>query len=77
MAPVKIGVLGATGPAGSGLATRLAVNGFDVVIGSRSKYRAMEVRDQLIERWEGMTLAIDASDNIGAASADVVVMSHP
>ena len=74
---MKIGVLGATGPAGSGLAVRLAANGFDVVIGSRSKYRAMEVRDQLIERWEGTSLVIDASDNIGAAMADVVVIATP
>ena len=39
---MRIGVLGATGPAGRGLAVRLASVGYDVVIGSRSKYRAME-----------------------------------
>ena len=31
-------------PAGSGLAARLASVGFDVIVGSRSKYRAMEIR---------------------------------
>ncbi|MGD9755154.1 MAG: NADPH-dependent F420 reductase [Acidimicrobiia bacterium] len=77
MAPVRIGVLGATGPAGSGLAARLAANGFDVVIGSRSKYRAMEARDQLLEKWDGHALAIDAADNVGAAAADVVVVATP
>ena len=42
---VRIGILGGTGPAGRALGARLASVGFDVVIGSRSKYRAMEVVD--------------------------------
>lgn len=74
---MQIGILGATGPAGSGLAARLASVGFDVTVGSRSKYKAMEVRDQLLERWEGRDLAIDAADNEGAATADVVVIATP
>jgi NADPH-dependent F420 reductase len=56
---------------------RLAANGYDVVIGSRSKYRAMEARDQLLERWESHTLKIEAADNIGASAADVVVIATP
>ena len=32
---MRIGILGGTGPAGSALACRLAIAGFDVVIGSR------------------------------------------
>ena len=47
---MRIGILGGTGPAGSGLAARLASIGYDVVIGSRSKYRAMEARDGLVEQ---------------------------
>lgn len=74
---MQIGILGATGPAGSGLAARLASVGFDVVVGSRSKYRAMEVRDRIVERWEGHELAITAADNVGAANADVVVIATP
>ena len=73
---MRIGVLGATGPAGSSLAARLASVGFEVVIGSRSKYRAMEVRDRLCTRWEGRDLAIDAADNVGASHADLVVDRH-
>lgn len=76
-APVQIGILGATGPAGSGLAARLASVGFEVVVGSRSRYRAMEVRDSLLEQWPARSLAIDAADNEGAASADVVVIATP
>jgi NADPH-dependent F420 reductase len=74
---MQIGILGATGPAGSGLAARLASVGFDVVVGSRSKYRAMEVRDKLLERWESHSLPITAADNVGAANADVVVIATP
>jgi len=75
--PMQIGVLGATGPAGSGLAVRLAASGFDVVIGSRSKYRAMEVRDKLVSKWEEQNLPISAGDNSDAAHADIVVVATP
>ena len=74
---MRIGILGATGPAGSGLAARLASVGFDVCVGSRSKYRAMEVADELCARWSDLNLAIEAADNAGAADADVVVIATP
>lgn len=77
MVTMKIGVLGATGPAGSGLAARLASVGYDVIIGSRSKYRALEVRDQLVAAWPDLDLSIDADDNLGAAEADVVFIATP
>jgi NADPH-dependent F420 reductase len=71
-------VLGATGPAGSGLAARLASVGFEVVIGSRSKYRAMEARDRIIERWPDKELAIEAGNNYDAcATAEVIVIATP
>ena len=38
--PVKIGVLGATGPAGRGLAARLSDVGYDVLAGSRERVKA-------------------------------------
>ncbi len=74
---VKIGVLGGTGPAGRAMAARLASGGFDVVIGSRSRYRAMEERDRLLERWPDRNLSVDSEDNEGAAAADVVVIATP
>jgi len=74
---MQIGVLGGTGPAGSGLAARLASAGFEVVIGSRSKYRALEVRDKLAEKWEERNLPLAAGDNEVAASADIVVVATP
>lgn len=74
---MQIGILGATGPAGSGLAARLASVGFHVVVGSRSKYKAMEVRDRLIDKWADRDLLIDAADNAGASACDVVVIATP
>ncbi len=74
---MNIAVLGGTGPAGRALAARLASVGFDVVIGSRSKERALEVRDQLVARWPDRTLPIDGADNERAADADVVVVATP
>src|SRR4051794_6483151 len=76
-AHVQIGILGGTGPAGKALAARLASVGFEVVIGSRSKYRALEVRDQTLAKWKGRHLDIGASDNDGAAQCDVVVLATP
>ncbi|MEY2455130.1 MAG: 8-hydroxy-5-deazaflavin:NADPH oxidoreductase [Acidimicrobiaceae bacterium] len=74
---MQIGILGGTGPAGSALAARLASVGFDVVIGSRSKYRAMEAVDELLARWPARQLEIAAADNAGAAEADIVVIATP
>jgi predicted dinucleotide-binding enzyme len=48
---MRIGVVGGTGPAGTALAARLADVGYEVVLGSRSKYRAMEAVDGLLETW--------------------------
>ena len=77
VSPMRIGILGGTGPAGSALAARLASVGFETVIGSRSKYRAMEVVDGLLAQWAGRELTIDAADNDGAADADLVVIATP
>ena len=77
VSPVRIGVLGATGPAGSGLAARLAASGHEVILGSRSKDRALEVRDGILDKWPDEELAIDAADNAGAAEGDVVVIATP
>jgi 8-hydroxy-5-deazaflavin:NADPH oxidoreductase len=74
---MRIGILGGTGPAGSGLAARLASIGHDVVIGSRSKYRAMETVDDLVGKWPQLTDRLTAGDNAGAAECELVVMATP
>lgn len=74
---MQIGILGGTGPAGSALAARLASVGYETIIGSRSKYRAMESVDRLLAEWPDKKLQIVAGDNHTAASADVVVIATP
>ncbi len=74
---MRIGILGGTGPAGSSLAARLASIGYDVVIGSRSKYRAMEARDHMIEKWPDLAERLQYGDNIAAADCDLVVIATP
>jgi NADPH-dependent F420 reductase len=51
--------------------------GYEVIVGSRSKYRAMEARDNLIEKWPDRQLPIDFGDNTAAAGADIVVLATP
>jgi predicted dinucleotide-binding enzyme len=74
---MRIGILGGTGPAGSSLGARLASIGFEVVIGSRSKYRAMEARDHLVERWPELADQLMYGDNISAADCDLVIIATP
>ncbi len=74
---MRIGILGGTGPAGSALAARLGSIGYTVVIGSRSRYRAMETRDALVGAWPQLEGFLDSGDNAAAASCDVVVLATP
>ncbi len=74
---MRIGIFGGTGPAGSGLAARLASIGHPTVIGSRSKYRAMETRDELVGKWPQLADLLEAGDNADAADCDLVVIATP
>ncbi len=75
---MEIGIIGGTGPAGRGLATRLGAAGVEVVIGSRDPSKAGLVARELCERWQGRGMRISGADNEGAASAhDLVVVATP
>ena len=74
---MRIGILGGTGPAGTALGARLASVGYEVVLGSRSKYRAMEARDTILAQWPELNLPIEAGDNEAAADCDLVVIATP
>ncbi|MGZ6993201.1 MAG: NADPH-dependent F420 reductase, partial [Ilumatobacteraceae bacterium] len=63
--------------AGKALAGRLASIGYPVVIGSRSKYRAMETRDRLVATWPDLESLVAYGDNDTAAGCDVVVIATP
>jgi NADPH-dependent F420 reductase len=73
----KIGILGGTGPEGSGLAYRWARAGEHIVIGSREAQRAAETAAQLRARIGG-TPQIDGTDNAAAvAQCEIVVLTVP
>jgi len=74
---MRIGIFGGTGPAGSGLAARLASIGYPAVIGSRSKHRAMETVDELVGKWPQLDGMLEAGDNAAAAGCDLVIIATP
>ena len=74
---MRIGIIGGSGPAGSALAARLASVGHETIIGSRSKYRAMEARDAYVDRHPSLAKSLGFGDNEAAARADLVVIATP
>jgi len=74
---MRIGILGGTGPAGRGLAVRLAAAGDEIVLGSRDAERATGVAVGLVEAWPDHVLAITGASNEECAAAEVVVMATP
>ena len=74
---MHVGILGGTGPAGRGVALRLAEAGVRVTIGSRDAERAVGVVGEVVARWPGRDLALDGTDNAGAAGAELIVVATP
>lgn len=74
---MRIGIFGGTGPAGSGLAARLASIGYPTVIGSRSRQRASEKVDELLAAWPSLAGMLEAGDNADAAACDLIVIATP
>jgi 8-hydroxy-5-deazaflavin:NADPH oxidoreductase len=74
---MSVGILGGTGPAGRGLAIRLAAAGESVVVGSRDPQRAREVSEGLVGAWPDRSLSITGQANEAAASEDLVVVATP
>ena len=74
---MHVGILGGTGPAGRGVAVRLAQAGIRVTLGSRDAERAAAVAGDVVARWPDLHLPLDGSDNAGAAGADLVVLATP
>jgi NADPH-dependent F420 reductase len=74
MAMSTVGILGGTGPAGQGVAVRLAGAGYDVVLGSRDAERAALVAAGLGSRGTG---SVSGASNDEAAGCAVVVVATP
>ena len=77
MLSMQIGIVGGTGPAGAALATRLADVGYEIILGSRSKYRSMEVVDKIKQKWPDRELSIVPGDNSAAAECEFVIIATP
>src|SRR5262249_58312404 len=70
------GILGATGPAGRGLAARLASVGHEVLFGSRAVDKARAVVDELEKEWgDRVAGRLIACDNAWACDAPVVILA--
>ncbi len=69
-----IGILGGTGPAGQGVALRLASAGYQVTIGSRDGDRARDIASSLAPRGVGQ---VNGGSNEEAAAADLIVVATP
>lgn len=74
---MEIGIIGGTGPAGRGLAVRLAAGGLAPVIGSRDPERAERVVAELVAAWPDRRLAITGRSNHDAASCEFIVVATP
>ncbi len=74
---MRIGILGGTGPAGTSLGSRLASVGYDIVIGSRSLERAMQVVEAELVKFPDLSDRLAAGDNATASACDVVVIATP
>lgn len=73
----KIGIVGGTGPEGSGLAARWAAAGESIVIGSRDASRAIEGAKLLRTRL-GANATIDGAENaVAVEQCEVVVLTVP
>jgi len=72
---MRIGVLGGTGPAGKGIAARLAALGHQVVLGSRDRERAEQTVADLQARWGDRVKTLEPGSNPQAADSDVVVIA--
>jgi NADPH-dependent F420 reductase len=75
---MRIGVFGATGPAGQAAAVQLAAIGVEVTVGSRALERAEETVAGLKGRWPERDLPLFAGDNeTAAATSDWVIVATP
>jgi NADPH-dependent F420 reductase len=74
---LTIALLGGTGKEGKGLAYRWARAGYKVLIGSRTPEKAVSAASELMEKLEGASSLVGASNLEVAQMADIVVLTVP
>jgi NADPH-dependent F420 reductase len=72
-----IAILGGTGPEGTGLASRLARAGEQIVIGSREASRAQEAAQQLRSQLGGSAQIEGAENAAAAAQCEIAILTLP
>ncbi len=73
----RVAILGATGPAGSGLALRLARAGEDVIVGSRDAARARQAAASIAQRAGSAARVTGMENSAACAAADLLVLTVP
>src|SRR5580692_10625722 len=74
---MHVGIIGGTGPAGRGVAVRLAEAGIRVTVGSRDAERAAQIVEEMGQRVPALAAKLEGADNAAAAAADVIVVATP
>src|SRR4029079_16996568 len=72
---MRIGILGAPGPAGSGLAARLGNAGHEVLYGSRAGDKAEQSGAELNAQWGERVANLHPCDNAWACDAPIVILA--
>ncbi len=72
---LTVAVLGGTGKQGKGLAFRWAKAGYKVLIGSRTPEKAVTVASEIMEKLEGTSSIVGASNHEVAELANIVVVT--
>lgn len=72
-----VGVLGGTGPQGRGLGLRLALAGYEVVLGSRTPERAADTARGLCDDHDVLDRLLTGGANHAAAGCDIVIVAVP
>ncbi len=75
--PAPIAILAGTGPAGSGLAYRLAQAGETIILGSRDATRAQQAANKIKQRIGPAAQVTGAENSAACAASDLVVLTVP
>ena len=75
---MKVAVIGGTGPQGLGIAKRFAIEGVEVIVGSRKEEKALTIVEETIEELKDYDLNIVGMANEDAAKAgDILILTVP
>ena len=75
---MKVAVIGGTGTQGLGIAKRFAIEGVEVIVGSRKEEKALTIVEETIEELKDYDLNIVGMANEDAAKAgDILILTVP